>query len=178
MAAMKTLVKLHCIMVYCLKQDILPIPRYSEYKQHTPLNCLVTFGCTSGKLSSGLYTPHRDSTYIQFSDTSGSGMQIYTAYFTHTFRLSQLHQDDQGVLPDRFYWKLIEKFLVQLHQLVFFCQKTYLATFLAFLLQLRNSPGAEVQDQTSPEMLINWLSERDTNLTKEASFSPTLWFKL
>ena len=40
-----------------------------------------------------------------------NALQKHLGYFNHTFRLSQLHQCDQGMLPNTFSRKFIEELL-------------------------------------------------------------------
>ena len=82
------------------------------------------------------------------------------------------------MLPDGLYWKLIEDFLLLVTLAILLLSEDLFGYIPGISTAAKELSRGKVQDQPSPEMPINWLSERDTNLTKEASFSTTLWFKL
>ena len=85
-------------------------------------------------------------------------LQKHLGYFNHIFRLSQLHQYDQEMLPNRFAWKFIEELSLVTLANPFF-QNTYLATFLAFL-TTATQPG-------NKSMQMYKIKEA-TNLTRNA----------
>ena len=87
-----------------------------------------------------------------------SSLQKQLGYFNHNFRLSLLHQCDQGMLSNRFSW---------MRSFFFSYIRTYLAAFLAFLPQPFNQGTQrwsivyhQRNQQTSSDMLIYRLSER------------------
>ena len=100
----------------------------------------------------------------------------HLGYFNHIFRFLRLQQCDQGMLPNRLFWKFIEELLFSLASIFF--QRTYLATFLA--LQSRNSSRDRwvkwTKEWNSPAMQTYGLM-KDTNLIIEGSFSTTLCSK-
>ena len=82
------------------------------------------------------------------------------------------------MLPDGLYWRLIEDFLFLVTLAILLLPEDLFGYIPGISTAAKELSRGKVQDQTSPEMLIYWLSERDTNSTKEGSFSTTLWFKL
>ena len=101
---------------------------------------------------------------------------LHLGYFNQIFRLSQLHQCDQGMLPNRFlkvHWGTVS--LVTLASIFF--QKIYLVTSQAFLPQPCNQGTqgqiCKIKETTNLTRNVDFL-KGDTNLTKEGSFSTTL----
>ena len=65
-------------------------------------------------------------------------LQNHLGYFNHIIRLSQLHQCDQGMLSKCLFFQVHLGAFSFITLASFFFQKTYLATFLAFLPQACN----------------------------------------
>ena len=83
-----------------------------------------------------------------------------TAWVSYFFRFSQFQQCNQGMLPNWFYLRSLRSFQASLVTVAsLFSQKTYLATFLAFLpqtMQPRTQSRCvkSKKQKISPEMLI------------------------
>ena len=81
----------------------------------------------------------------------------HLGHFNHIFRFLRLQQCDQGMLPNRLFWKFIEELLFSLASIFF--QKTYLATIpIKELLQGQMSKMNERMKLTSNADL--WAYER------------------
>ena len=94
--------------------------------------------CTSYKLFAYWKSIEIKLNVIQVNITAKHCSRICTLKrFNHTFRLSQLHQCDQGILPNRLSWKFNQEllfYIVTLASVLFFSRRpSYLTAFLAFL---------------------------------------------
>ena len=110
-----------------------------------------------------------------------NSLQKLLGYFNHIFRLSELHQCVQEMLATwQVFLKVHWRTFLELATLACSRRPFWLATFLVFLttaMQPRNSPEADVQDQTNNKLhqkcwFIGFL-KGDTDLTKEGNFSIT-----